>query len=479
VATALEYAIGPSNGHPAVPLPEAVANASEAIEAQVRANTDRIGELAELTSSIEENLSVSTLRHKEASIAVRTRVDELVAALRRHEEATLATIERDGEILRRELEARRSTIRGYSDALTRANNVLQDSVPPRASAAGSSESEATSGSSDAAAGDEDRVTPPKSTPAGGVPPADVDVLCALATAKEIVSATTHFDFPDDNAFALQALPVASAEELAVLECRTASLFFRPESLVGARKGSEAGDNEPAPIPALPQRPDEEVSNHPRRGAQADSAAPGIVRAFALGAAAGVDRRDLANPLDGDDAPLDVFANVPVTGGELHVFGSESLFVPSATRDFCRLAPLKGGCLWWDFGENRGAAIDEYTLLHGGATSWGALRAWSVVATNEMPPAVSAVDLEDEAEATAAALDAFFSEHCTVLDRRVKDSRLGAAPFNAVSFTVGNHAAARQYHRFIGVRIDGANASGHLNLLLSGAEWYGSIRARHH
>ena len=79
------------------------------------------------------------------------------------------------------------------------------------------------------------------------------------------------------------------------------------------------------------------------------------------------------------------------------------FAPAATRPFCRLAPVKDACLWWDFGEHRAVAVDEYTLVHGAATSWGALRAWSVLATNEMPPAFTAVDLEEDGAAAEEAV----------------------------------------------------------------------------
>jgi polyhydroxyalkanoate synthesis regulator phasin len=490
VATPLEYATGASNGHPAIPLADAVKTATGDIRRQVEVNTDHILQLTQLVASIDENVTISSLRHREAAVQVRSFVDDLVTALRKHEEHLLATIERDAEIMRRDLESRRASVRAAVDELTTANNVLTDFTAASGTAAASHHSLAAD-NGDAAQATEtaEHTTSGSKSKVRPLHPDHAAVLRSLRASRQTVAASSRYEFADDTAFDVRgpASVTSAVAELLSISTRPSKLYVVPATITASRGNEE---KTPASKAAdVAKRPDEHIYECHRdaRAAKTESTKRlprGVVHLLGtvdFAQPAEPAKATYEDPLKHHTEGLDIVPSVPVTNGDASNMTQRALFVH--TNDdvlglgTCRLASVLGATLWYDFGSAGSVAPKAYSLMHGAATRSCALRSWSALGTNEHPLILSAAECSADPQGAAHRLAEFATSHCVVLDQRDRDTRFGNQPYDVVHLEMSK--PAQTFFRYLGIRIDGPNAAGagHYQIQLAGVEWFGTYRHR--
>jgi hypothetical protein len=502
VASPMDYAVGKSNGHPAIPLDQAVTQLAAEIRAQVERGTEVIAGLTDLVGSIEENASMSTLRHREAAVSIRVQTDALIAALRRREESLIADIEHDAEEVQRHLFSKRDEARSVIAALTRSTNTLRDHVeagrashptaPAAVTVTADGKDNETPADAATMAAANNRSPQPQSLAKWN----HQEILVALATSRKACdTAAGRFTLPNDTQYTVSALndPNSTAASLLLVEPTCVRLHFRPERFVATSTmphsvvpdghvGGSAFAFMNAMQPVTAPRPVGEWTRDDVRCEPTPVAGAIVPRGMVhhLCSHVGVDgTRSFGGFTEAAVDGFDIIPSVPVTSGGVDCLAQPRLFVAGQPGDVlasCRLASVPGATLWFDFGASRKARLTGYALVHGATNAAFALRSWSVVGSDEAPVAVTAAEIAADREAAVTKLGNFVSQHATVIDKRDRDARLGKAPFNAVQFDLKSLPHPPRAFRYVGICVDGPNAAGSPNfhLVLAGVEWYGQL-----
>lgn len=471
LATADDYAIGASHGHPCWRLEEALDRLKDEMSKQREVNEVRVGHLLSLKHALEEMTTVSLLREQEAIGRLNDMTALMVEALQRCRDRQINTLQTQGE-------AKRQHLGELTVAIDGATRNLIDATSALAS--------------------------------GGTQGPETQ-LQALCDSEELMRSTCYYQVPHNTVTKVgessrPVLPTTfDPQKFLRIEQKedTASIPHELTSNVAAahharlhNASAAIHDQQPHCVnlrfPTGPVvRTIGAATNQQTKRTRTSTTlpvAPGVIHYLGTGGFAAREaaaQMEYVNPAvvsDGVPQLVNVFASVPILEGPESTLCQGTIFTGTKDTDLlrCRTVSTLGAMVWVDLGEGVSLNAQGYTLVHGDKEQHCALRSWRLLGTNEPPPVLSASEWKEKANEDY--LTNFRSwcqseDAVSILDDRARDNTLGRTPYSVAYFPCEGSSGDDLFFRFIGIQTTGPNAAGDnmFHVELSGVELYGALK----